>query len=54
LDVSKVTVVFNIKCLFHVKPKESFIPLHFMLLVQFHWALRDDMAIVVDGSDVVM
>ena len=54
LDISEVTVVFDIKGLLHAQPNESFIPLHFMLLVHFHGAMGYNVAIVVNGSDVVV
>ena len=54
LDVSEVTIVFEVKSFRHVKSFESLVSLDFVLLVHFHGSLGYDVAVMVDCSNVVM
>ena len=54
LYVSKMTIIFQLKGFLHIHADESFVSLDFMLLIHFHSAMRYNVAIVINCSDVIV
>ena len=54
LDVSEMRVELQVITLVGLESLECFISLHLVLRSQLHWSLRDDMAVILDCSHVIV
>lgn len=54
LNVSEMAIVLKVESLVSIETLESFVPLDLVLLIQLHGSLGHDVAVVVNGSYVVV